>query len=227
MIKYHKIQTIYLRDMEGDKPYTLQEGVWSKPEFEYLKDLQWEFTEKVDGTNIRILINNTDSQAAVEFRGKSDNAQLHGTLVQKLGQYFPDTGGWDGTDLCIYGEGFGAGIQKGGAYGNIDFIAFDAKIGGNWVDRETFNEICERYSLRQVPIIGAGTLTEAVEVVRGGFDSVLGDLQAEGLVARPLVEMYNQWGERIITKIKTVDFKERGPALKDGPDYNEGADYHV
>ncbi len=33
-----------------------KDGEFAQPEFETLKDVQWEWTEKVDGTNIRIMI---------------------------------------------------------------------------------------------------------------------------------------------------------------------------
>jgi hypothetical protein len=55
MTEYPKINAPFHRDM--DRPgHPLIVGRWSEPEFEYLKDCQWEFTEKVDGTNIRIVI---------------------------------------------------------------------------------------------------------------------------------------------------------------------------
>lgn len=54
MTKYHKIQTILKRD-PTTKYKTLSEGEYSLPEFEYLKDNDWVFSEKVDGTNIHII----------------------------------------------------------------------------------------------------------------------------------------------------------------------------
>lgn len=48
--KHHKIQSVFKRDKQGR--FLL--GQWSRPYLEYLADLQWGWTEKVDGTNIRI-----------------------------------------------------------------------------------------------------------------------------------------------------------------------------
>ena len=48
MIKYPKIQTVYLRDPET-KYRTLLEGQFALPEFEYLANNEWIFTEKIDG----------------------------------------------------------------------------------------------------------------------------------------------------------------------------------
>ncbi len=114
MIEYHKIQTVYLRD-PADKFKTLLVGQYAEPEFEYLAQNKWVFTEKVDGTNIRVMI---DSQGKLSFGGKSDNAQIPARLVSRLEvrffpqvetlrAVFPDGG-------CLYGEGYGATIQKGG-----------------------------------------------------------------------------------------------------------------
>ena len=52
MKEYHKIETIFERDMDGNKK--LIEGKFRNPLVEYLKDNEWVFTEKIDGTNIRV-----------------------------------------------------------------------------------------------------------------------------------------------------------------------------
>jgi len=45
-----------------------------------------------------------------------------------------------------------------------------------------------------VPIIGTGTLHEMVEMAKGGFKSQWGDFTAEGVVARPAIELKQEWG---------------------------------
>lgn len=47
MNEYHKIQTLFKRDMTTKKK-SLIEGQWTLPEFEYLANNRWIFTEKVD-----------------------------------------------------------------------------------------------------------------------------------------------------------------------------------
>ena len=79
MKEYHKIQTVFKRDPET-KYKTLVDGNWALPEFEYLKDNLWEFTEKVDGTNIRIQLD----IEGLYFRGKTDKAQIPPFLLDKL-----------------------------------------------------------------------------------------------------------------------------------------------
>ena len=51
MEPYHKINTVFERD-PGTRHKMLLVGEWQRPEFEYLQDLDWEWTEKVDGCPI-------------------------------------------------------------------------------------------------------------------------------------------------------------------------------
>ncbi len=83
MREYHKIQTVFKRNPET-KFKTLLEGEYSLPELEYLKDNIWVFTEKVDGTNIRIMY---DGKTIV-FGGKTDNAQIPSFLITALQEMF-------------------------------------------------------------------------------------------------------------------------------------------
>lgn len=212
MTEYHKIKTIFNRDPKNMR--FVLEGEWSEPEFEYLKDNDWVFTEKVDGTNIRVMWDGK----SVTFNGKTDNAQLFMPLVQKLQSTFDTTPqrlrfkeifGEEGV-VCLYGEGYGAKIQKGG--GNyradgVDFVLFDVKIGNWWLQRKDVEDIAVKLGIKIVPIVLEGTLLEGVEMVKKGFSSQWGDFPAEGLVGRPKTELVARNGKRIITKIKCRDFK--------------------
>jgi len=60
-----------------------------------------------------------------------------------------------------------------------------------------------------VPIIGIMKLEEAVEYVKRGYKSTIAEnkeYMAEGLVMKPIIELFNRRGERIISKIKYKDF---------------------
>ena len=207
MKEYPKIQTVYLRDPET-KYKTLLEGQFALPEFEYLANNWWVFTEKVDGTNIRVMFDGEK----ITFGGKTDNALIPAFLLTRLNELF-----WSKIDvfresysdgICLYGEGYGAKIQKGG--GNYrqdqDFVLFDIKIGDWWLMRQDVEEIGNKFGIDIVPEIGKGNLYDAVEMVRGGFNSTWGNFTAEGLVMRPLIELKSRNGHRIITKIKHHDF---------------------
>ncbi|QEP41893.1 hypothetical protein D5085_01260 [Ectothiorhodospiraceae bacterium BW-2] len=206
--EYHKIQTVYLRD-PATKHKTLLEGQFAKPEFEYLKNNIWVFTEKVDGTNIRVQWDGDH----VSFAGKTDHAETPKFLLDKLDELFTAEAFamHKLPPLCLYGEGYGAKIQKGG--GNyipdgVSFILFDINIDGIWLERQNVEDIAQKLVIDSVPMIGEGTLLEGIERVKNGYDSRLRLTPPEGLVMRPKVELVNRRGERVITKIKINDFEQ-------------------
>lgn len=204
MKEYHKIQTMFRRDMS--KQGQIIEGAWSVPEFEYLKNNRWVFTEKVDGTNIRIKW----ESGVMSLGGKTDNAQIPATLIDAIRamNLIPKfVHHFTGVDVCLYGEGYGAKIQKGGCYrADQSFVLFDVKIGEWWLERENVADIAHKFGLEIVPIIGEGTLLDAISMVRVGLKSQWGDFISEGIVARPSVELKTRNNGRVITKIKHVDF---------------------
>jgi len=209
METYHKIQTVYKRD-PATKYKTLLEGEFSLPEFEYLQNNKWVFTEKVDGTNIRIM----RRSGKITFGGKTDRAQIPAQLVEKLNDTFLPMAKkfneiFNCDDVCLYGEGYGAKIQKGGGNYRLDqgFVLFDIRIGSWWLRRKDVEDIGQKLGIDIVPIIGAGTLKDMVSMARDGITSTWGDFKAEGIVARPEVELVARNGSRLITKIKSRDFK--------------------
>ena len=71
-------------------------------------------------------------------------------------------------------------------------------------------EIAKSLDLDVVPIVGEGNLVDLIGLVKTGFKSNIAqnkDFTAEGIVARPKVELKARNGERIITKLKYCDFK--------------------
>ena len=172
-----------------------------------LTDVEWTWTEKIDGTNIRIMFDG----AAVKFGGKTDNAQIPADLIMRLIELFPvlkfiNVGFVD--PVCLYGEGFGAGIQKTGKlYGlKKDFILFDVVIGETFLYRQDVENIATKLGISIVPVLFRGGILEAAAQVKSGVKSFFGDFIAEGLVGRPKVELQTKFGKSIITKIKTRDF---------------------
>ncbi len=211
MKEYHKIQTVYLRDPET-KFRTLLEGEFALPEFDYLQNNMWVWTEKVDGTNIRVHWNGSE----VRFGGRTEHAQIPVHLLNVLQdlfppdifpECFPDEGHY-----TLYGEGYGAKIQKGGGRykpDGCDFILFDVRAGEWWLKRDAVEDVAAKLGLRTVPVVGVGTLEDAVQHACEGFCSHIAEdetFPAEGLVMRPAVELKNRAGHRIVAKIKTKDF---------------------
>lgn len=207
MFEYHKIETVFRRN-PLNKNKTLIEGEYSKEEFLYLANNKWIGTEKVNGTNIRVHVG-----ADIKFGGKTMNAQISTFLYDKLNELFPYDKVKEALpdgEIVLYGEGYGAKIQKGGGdyiSDGCNFILFDILIGGWWLNRKNVVDIAHKLGIYVVPVVYIGTLDEGIERVRKGFTSELGNCTAEGLVMRPVVELFDRSKQRIITKIKYKDFK--------------------
>lgn len=205
MDEYVKINTIWKRDERGK----IIEGDYATPEFAYLADAPWEWTEKVDGTNVRV----GWEGSAVAFGGRTDNAQMPVKLLEHLRQTFtPDAflGACIESEMVLYGEGFGAGIQSGG--GNYSptqtFVLFDVQVGRWWLDRENVEDVARKLGIPVVPVRAHfATLQQASDLVKAGpLVSEWGDFRAEGLVGRPLVSLFDRKGNRLMAKIKAKDF---------------------
>jgi hypothetical protein len=232
MTEYHKINAPFKRDEKGK----MLHGEWCMPELEYLSRLEWEFTEKVDGTNIRLYFeNNKNGTAAFDIAGRTDNAQIPKPLMERLMelcQYVNKSVAAvmderDIKELTVYGEGYGPRINGGGKYADTaEFVAFDIKVGDFWLLRKDVDDFCAKVGLESVPVLGRSTLHEGFELVRTGcmlsmsggkiahisskftgLRSMWGPFEAEGVIAVPAVPLFDRAGRRIITKIKARDFK--------------------
>lgn len=212
MREYHKIETVYERDTTGTKK--LIEGQFRNPTVDYLKHLYWEWTEKIDGTNIRV---HWDGHQ-VSFGGRTDNAQIPAPLVNRLNDLF---GGetnaqlfeqkFGETEITLYGEGYGAKIQKGGGLyksDGVDFILFDARVGDLWLNRYSVEDIGKAFGIDVVPIVLRGDIDDAVKFVKAKPMSTIGTNMMEGLVGRPMEELRDRRGNRVIVKLKVRDFEE-------------------
>lgn len=207
MKEYHKIETLYERDTKTKK---IIEGQFRNETVEFLKDTKWVFTEKIDGTNIRIFWDGHK----VSFAGRTDKAQIPEELRQRLEKIF---GGEDNEqifeqvfgekEVMLCGEGYGAKIQNGGLYcDHQDFILFDVNVNGVWLERKMVDDIAAIWELKVVPIVFVGTLEEAVEYVKTKPKSKIGTADSEGVVGRPEQELQDRFGNRLIVKIKVRDF---------------------
>ena len=210
MIEYHKIDTIFERDMEGSKK--LIEGKFRSKAVEYLAENEWIFTEKIDGTNIRV---HWDGHR-IEFGGRTDRAIIPTHLFNKLVETFSNNETeelfeqtFGEKDVTLFGEGYGIKIQNGGDYRpDVGFILFDVLVGDIWLRRENVEEIAKTFNLEVVPIVHTGSIQSAVNFVKEKPMSTIGNAKMEGLVGRPFTELKDNQGKRIIVKIKVCDFME-------------------
>ena len=95
-MKYPKINTLWKRD-EKNK-FNIIVGEYSCPEFDNID--KWHITEKIDGSNIRVIFNRQREDSPT-FLGRTDNAQIPIFLLdclkkiftrEKLLKQFPETG---------------------------------------------------------------------------------------------------------------------------------------
>ena len=242
METYHKIQTLFKRHLDGPKKGKMKRGEWTTPALEYLASNEWEFTEKVDGTNIRIQPM-MGKRFEVEYGGRTNNAVIPDPLLEHLRATFETDRVADWLvdnqldKVVLFGEGYGPKIQNGGKYfdqkfvmdpevplsSKHKFVLFDVKIGDTWLERHNVDDVANKLGIEHVPTLGYGTLWEAIDIVEtgitftkggsvkrwgsGGLRSAWGDFEAEGIVARTKTPLFDRRGERLITKIKAVDFK--------------------
>lgn len=209
MREYHKIETVFNRSTDGDK--RLIWGDYRNETVEYLADNIWQFTEKIDGTNIRIHWDGHN----VEIGGRTDRAQIPKHLMDYLSatfltpeveELFEQTYGE--KNVMLFGEGYGAKIQNGGDYrSDVSFILFDVLIGDNWQSREWVEATAKMFGIDVVPIVLEGTIDDGIDYVMQHNNSTIGNAVMEGVVGRPKVEMKDRLGNRIIVKIKWKDFK--------------------
>ena len=209
MQEYHKIQTLFQRDPKTKK---LIVGKFCNPTIEYLKDNVWTFTEKVDGTNVRVYWDGHK----VQYGGRTDSAQIPAPLVNRLNELFGGEANaqlfeqkFGEKEVFLFGEGYGPKIQKGGEYrDSVDFILCDVMICGNFQPRESIEDIAHFFGIDVVPIILEGSLQDAVEYVLAHRESIVAKNGAmlEGLVGKTKIETFDRAGNRNIVKIKFKDF---------------------
>lgn len=217
IIEYDKIPGPFKRHTSGPNKNKLIAWEWSSPELQYLANLNWIFTEKVDGTNIRVIWDGHKP----EFRGRTDRAQLPPKLLKALTEMFPEElfeQKFGSDSVILFGEGYGAGISKGGGNYREDnsFILFDVKIDEWWLQRKSVEDIADSLGIDAVPVRYDIALSEAIrvmsevelysqvaEVGARGLEKKIP--VAEGVVGIPSVPMFNRKGDRIIVKLKGRD----------------------
>lgn len=215
---YIKINSAFKRDTSIPGNPVIP-GEWSQPEFEYLSGLPWRWTEKIDGTNIRLW---WDGQT-VTLGGRTDRAQIPASIVEavaKLGLMEPGNWGFkwppepnDGSavSVTLYGEGYGAGIQKGGGNYRPDagFILFDVKVGQWWLGPAAVQEVADYFGIDTVPSWGTSSPVVAWEVIKHqGLKSMWPNVEMEGIVGTPATPLFTRSGQRLIMKMKQRDWTE-------------------
>ena len=170
-MEYPKVDTLYTRDDNH-----VITNVIRRPEF--LVPAEWLVTEKIDGTNIRISLEeevlepevpgergSVQTKWGMVIRGRTSRAQIPTMLFEHLQKTFTLSGlsslwrnGQYPITLC--GEGYGGGIQKGGGQytsktkgGAVSFRLFDVLVGETWLRRADVEDVAEKLGIKCVPLV--------------------------------------------------------------------------
>ncbi len=229
-MKYPKIQTLFKRDK--DNKFVIMPGQYSDPIFEHYD--RWTVSEKIHGMNIRVFYDiYEDGSHLVRFGGRTDAAQIPVFLYDKLHKLFTaeglrevfgkknEAGNYLPVKLILFGEGFGARIQKGG--GNyisdgVGFALFDIYIfesnenrhnRGWWMTRSTVFDVANKLNISQAP---EGDLIytkqEIIDMVKNKRKSLIAESDhiAEGIVARADPPIQFRDGNPVMFKLKVEDY---------------------
>lgn len=231
---YPKILAPFKR--ETNKSKYVNESLWSKPEFKMLKEVEWVWTAKADGTSIKLYWNGDK----VQFFGHTDKSQLSKLTLDYLNKTFgtPEAESvfeslYGSNEVNVYGEFCSKEMNEDYGHPNGMFYVFDVQnaTSGKWWDRNSVVEFADSFDIQAVPIMLKGTIDEAVRFVRlanrtwnkdfktsyfisTNEKSYLVDCpffesaKLEGLVGRLPYELLDANGERIITKVKCKDYGE-------------------
>lgn len=216
---YPKINTLWARDEKG-KIITHQ---YSKAEFKNIEN--WIVTEKVDGTNIRVVFErtlpdlpNSSFVYAVSFYGRTDKAQIPSQLlkhleatfnIEKMIELFGDC-----KKLILYGEGYGKGIQKKGEkYRTTQgFILFDVLIDGWWLEYESVKDIADKLKIPCVHSFGVMDKDWIIDLIQDKRKSnhAFNETLIEGVVCTAYPMMMFRDNEKLIPikfKLKVKDYE--------------------
>jgi hypothetical protein len=215
MILYPKINTVWKRDERG----RIVEGDLSLQEFSLIKE--WDITEKVDGTNIRVGWNGV----SVAFGGRTDRAEIPKPLLARLEEIFTpermrycfplDPAECAYPIITLFGEGYGNKIQGVGSKylpNTVNFILFDVCVNHLWLERENVEDIASKLGIKTVPFWGKMTIDEAVEFIKSKPFSTVATcapaMVAEGIVARCSPTLLTRRGEPLMWKLKVADYEK-------------------
>ncbi len=225
-MEYPKIHSLWKREgwyfdklkaMNMTEAQSFIIGDYSQPEFGNIK--LWRVEEKIDGTNIRIIMDKVDkaNELKVKFGGRTKDAQIPCHLLdrlqsifipEKISAVFPTIR--EGTKVTLFGEGFGPKIQKGGEKYSKEpgFILFDIMVGSWWLKREDITQIADQLLIPCVPVIGYMPEEYIIDFVKSNpqseFNPAYGRM--EGVVCKPEPMMLFRNGEPIMWKLKCKEF---------------------
>lgn len=119
--------------------------------------------------------------------------------------------------VTIFGEAYGGSMQgMKKVYGDkLRFVAFDVQVSDAWLEVPNAEDVAQKLGLDFVPWSRVTTDVAVLDEARrqpsrqAKKNGVEGEHLPEGVVLRPLIELHDKRGERIIVKHKNPEFSER------------------
>lgn len=221
---YPKITSPFKRT--DNKSKTVNTSVWFDDYAKFFGEsgLPFYATEKVDGTNLNIVYDGNH----IQYTGHTDKTNWNPEVEEWIKSKFKTT---EFEQLCeqlfgeheikLCGELIGPKIQNNFyKLEDYKFILFDIhnNTSNTWWKRGIVEEIAKELDLDIVPLIGGTNLIDLSDenknslrgwthvLQNGEFKSRINeDIEIEGFVVRPLMEILKANGERVIYKIKIKD----------------------
>lgn len=215
-MKYPKINNLFVR--EGKK----LTGIYSDTVFANIS--HWLLTEKIDGTNIRIIFEKERQKLydgsgwtsnSLTFKGRTDDAQIPKPLLKYLDKtftleqfkkQFPEA-----NKVVLFGEGYGNKIQKVGKKYRKDnsFRLFDAWIDGWWLEFDKIKILAGQLGIKSTVWIDIMTKEMAINYLKQQPKSKIAeqDLIMEGVVARTFPMVLFRDGTPVMWKLKVKDVR--------------------
>jgi hypothetical protein len=177
--------------------------------------------EKIHGSSAHISWTNNEEVSEVRLFCGGCKAELFDALFDKedLTRRFFETGL---ERFVIYGEGYGGKMQGMSAtYGKeLKFVAFEVKIEDTWLSVPDAHEFCENFGIEFVAYERVSTDLEDLDRERdkpcrqAKRNGILEDKISEGVVLRPITEMRDHRGNRVMCKHKRDEFMETSKPRK-------------
>jgi len=225
LVKFPKIQNLYNIDK--------YEGIW------LCKTVA--IQEKLHGTQGRIgfskdgvTIGSRRSILSEDWTGQKDQFQVCSEIAQPIWERLRrEHTILDHTDITIFGEFVGPGIQKGIYYGDTrDFYAFDLVLldietgEKDWLNVADFSIFCALWGLKYVPLLGMFKPSmKLFNDLYANNSLIAPDVEKniiEGIVIKAHPMKYDLYGNPVYAKHKNDNWGETTKKFKEKEKYETG-----
>ena len=147
---FGKIPAVFQRAVTGKK--NLMPGIWIDETVQALANYTWVWTEKINGTNVRV---HWDGYG-FSFGARKEGSEIPPFLLDRLKEIFNDAAEqifeqmFGDKPVTVFGEGYGHKIGgQGDGYlpDRVDLILFDVLISGNYQTRNTVSQVAKALGL--------------------------------------------------------------------------------